>query len=90
MSEPKTLKGLQERAKARLEPLVTVEKTAEALEFLDVAATGLAISYIPNLPGKALPDYFAWANLYFLRQLGIVVAPEDHDAFARKLCGPPN
>jgi hypothetical protein len=90
MSEPTTLTGLQQRAIARLHPLVTVDKTPVAIEKLELAAFGLALEYVPNLPGKSLPPTFALTNLLLLADIGIEVALQDHHAFALQMCGPDN
>jgi hypothetical protein len=47
MSEPSPFRRMQERAMARLEPLVTVPMTQQAREDLGNAATGLAITSMP-------------------------------------------
>jgi hypothetical protein len=88
MSEPSPFRRMQERAMARLEPLVTVPMTQQAREDLGNAATGLAITAGPCLPGTKLPLSVALTNLWLLSQLGIAVAPDELDAFAAEMCKP--
>jgi len=54
MTAPMTLTDLQQRAIARLHPLVTVQKTPAAMDTLALVAFGLALwrSFPTSTPGK--------------------------------------
>ena len=78
------------RARARLSAMLSGPRTPDVLEALELAASGLAITALPLLPGRTLPPSIARTNAGLLAALGIAIGAQDVDDFAREVCAPFN